>query len=178
VTPQLKSSKELTILMKKKIAAVDLGTNTFLCLIAEVEGKNLKVLEDISRVVRLGEKVNENKRFLPSALARAADTLNEFGTIIRKHNVDHVVATATSAARDVENGAELLELGRDQNIPISIIGGKREAQLSFEGAISSSADLNQSIFVIDVGGGSTELIYRKRGEKEIRARVLMWALYV
>jgi exopolyphosphatase/guanosine-5'-triphosphate,3'-diphosphate pyrophosphatase len=155
----------------KKIAAVDLGTNTFLCLIAEVEGKNLKVIEDVARVVRLGEKVNQNRKFLPQALARSAKSLDEFEAIIKKHNVDHVVAAATSAARDVENGQELLELGQVRNIPISIIAGFKEAELSFQGAISAMPSAEtKNIFVVDVGGGSTELSHRKANEKEIKAK--------
>jgi exopolyphosphatase / guanosine-5'-triphosphate,3'-diphosphate pyrophosphatase len=155
----------------RKIAAIDLGTNTFLCLIAEVEGHSLKVIQDVARVVRLGEGVNKNKKFLPQALSRATTCLNEFADLIKKHKVDHVIATATSAARDVSNGTELLDIGRERNIPISIIGGEKEARLSFEGAISAIPDSAQhDILVIDVGGGSTELIFRKAGESKIKGK--------
>jgi exopolyphosphatase/guanosine-5'-triphosphate,3'-diphosphate pyrophosphatase len=149
-----------------KIAAIDLGTNSFLCLVADISGQypssSLKVIEDVSRVVRLGEKVHQNRFFLPEALARAKTALTEFSQIISKHGVDMVVATATSAARDVDNGEELMKMGRNLGIPIFIIGGPKEAELSFEGAVSAIKNhRDKKILVVDVGGGSTELIFRE-----------------
>src|SRR5476649_69226 len=154
-----------------RIASVDLGTNSFLCLICEVQsGRPLEIIEDICRVVRLGEMVNQNHYFLPAALSRAAIALEEFSQLIKKHSVEKVVATATSAARDASNGAELLNLGQKFGIPISIIGGEREAHLSFEGALSGlSETVNKNILVVDVGGGYTELIFKPLRDKEIRA---------
>ncbi|MDZ4677341.1 MAG: Ppx/GppA family phosphatase [Oligoflexia bacterium] len=151
-----------------KIAAVDLGTNTFLCLIAEVIGqsptRSLKVIEDVARVVRLGEKVHENRAFLPIALERAARCLTEFQELIKENKVDKVIATATSAARDATNGHKLIQLGRGRGIPIHIIEGRREASLSFAGAVSAVPDAHKrKILVIDVGGGSTELIFSENG---------------
>jgi exopolyphosphatase/guanosine-5'-triphosphate,3'-diphosphate pyrophosphatase len=156
-----------------RVAAVDLGTNTFLCLIAEVTGQppntSLKVIEDVARVVRLGEKVHETRTFQPQALGRAAQCLTEFQSIIKKHKVEKVIATATSAARDAKNGKELIKLGYDRGIPIFIIEGQREAELSFEGAISAVPDASKrKILVIDVGGGSTELIFSEP-KKKLRA---------
>ena len=156
-----------------KIAAVDLGTNSFLCLVAEVDGREanrtLKVITDVSRVVRLGEKVHENRQFLPAALKRAEVCLDEFQTIIQKHKVDFVIATATSAARDAKNGNELIEMGKARGIPISIIGGDREAELSFIGAVSGIQGWEKKkVLVVDVGGGSTEFVY-KEPQKMLRA---------
>jgi exopolyphosphatase/guanosine-5'-triphosphate,3'-diphosphate pyrophosphatase len=151
-----------------KVAAIDLGTNSFLCLVAEVDEKaqKLKKLDDLCRVVRLGEKVQANRLFLPAALKRAEICLDEFAALIKRHKVDRVIATATSAARDASNGEELMKLGRDRGIPIFIIEGVKEAELSFEGAISAVAEApNKKIFVVDVGGGSTEFIFREPGKK-------------
>jgi exopolyphosphatase/guanosine-5'-triphosphate,3'-diphosphate pyrophosphatase len=157
-----------------RIAAVDLGTNSFLCLVAEVSGSgsetSLAVLEDHSRVVRLGEKVHEKKEFIPAALERARVCLTEFSQIIKKHKVDKVIGTATSAARDAKNGDALLKIGKDLGIPIHIIGGKKEAELSFAGAMTGFKNLlDKNIIVIDVGGGSTELIHKSPG-KELKAQ--------
>ena len=138
-----------------RVAAIDLGTNSFLCLIAEVaEGttgaaagssgtRTLKKIYDISRVVRLGEKVHTNRFFLPEALKRAEVALDEFQKVIREYPVDKVIATATSAARDATNGEALMKLGRDRGIPIYVIEGSREAELSFEGAISGISNAAQ-----------------------------------
>lgn len=106
----------------KKVAAIDLGTNSFLCLIAEVgDGRVLSVIEDHCTVVRLGEGVHASRKFAPQALARAQQCLAEFRTYIDKHGVNEICAVATSAARDVSNSSELLELGSALRIPIRII---------------------------------------------------------
>jgi exopolyphosphatase/guanosine-5'-triphosphate,3'-diphosphate pyrophosphatase len=148
-----------------RVAAVDLGTNTFLCLVADVVGegasRQLQVIKDVARVVRLGEGVHQNRRFAPAALSRAAKCLDEFASVIKACGTQKVVATATSAARDVSNGEELLRLGADRGIPIQIIGGDREAELSFAGAVSGlPSKTSKNLLVVDVGGGSTELIYQ------------------
>ena len=158
-----------------RVAALDLGTNTFLCLIAEISdtggARTLKIIQDESRVVRLGEKVHEKRAFVPAALARAETCLKEFAAIIHKNNVDKVVATATSAARDAKNGHELIALGKALGIPIYIIEGEKEARLSFDGAVSGLAEKDpqalktKNILVVDVGGGSTEMIFSHPGSK-------------
>lgn len=144
-----------------RVAAIDLGTNSFLCLIADITDSNgsrkIHVVSDTSRVVRLGENVNRDKVFSPGALARAEDCFREFSTIILRGKVDKVLATATSAARDVKNGGDFLNLGKRYGIPISIISGKREAELSFLGALSGLSQ-KENVAVVDVGGGSTEII--------------------
>ncbi len=141
-----------------RVAALDLGTNTFLLLIADLQGREIKkVILDETRVTRLGQGVGANKRFHDEALSRAELALAEFSELIRKHNCEKVVAVATSAARDVENGQALLDMGTRHKIPIQIISGDQEARITFDGA---TCDLKnaQGARVIDVGGGSTEII--------------------
>lgn len=141
-----------------KVAALDLGTNTFLCLIAQVEGGRVtRVFEDQVRVVRLGQDVNQTKRFHPEAIKRARETLTEFSHLIQKHRPDKILAMATSAARDVSNGEELFQIGRDLGIPIQIIPGEREAEITYAGAVAGFGDQKKRM-IVDVGGGSTELI--------------------
>jgi exopolyphosphatase/guanosine-5'-triphosphate,3'-diphosphate pyrophosphatase len=147
-----------------KIAALDLGTNTFLCLIAEVQsGKIIRVDEDQVRVVRLGQGVNQSKKFHPDALARARACLTEFAGLIAIHKPERVLAMATSAARDVSNKEELFAIGKDLHIPIEIIPGEKEAEITYRGSISGQQNPDQRFVVIDVGGGSTEIIL---GEKQ------------
>lgn len=141
-----------------RVAALDLGSNTFLLLIAEVEnGRIQKVILDECRVTRLGQGVHQNRKFHADALARAELCLAEFAGHIRAHGVKQVVAVATSAARDVEDGARLLAIGNKFGIPIQIISGPREAEITFDGATSDFSNA-KSALVIDVGGGSTEVI--------------------
>lgn len=141
-----------------RIAAIDLGTNTFLCLVADIEGGEVvRVLSDRAQVVRLGQGVHQNRELHPEALARADICLREFAAEIQKHGpVDKVVACATSAARDSQNGIKLLEIGRKHGIPIEIISGEREAEATYRGTVGKN--FSGSVGIVDVGGGSTEFI--------------------
>jgi exopolyphosphatase / guanosine-5'-triphosphate,3'-diphosphate pyrophosphatase len=147
-----------------KVAALDLGTNTFLCLIADVEGGKIrKIYDDQVRVVRLGQGVNQTKKFHPEALVRARQALTEFAQIIAIHKPVAVLAMATSASRDVINAEELFSIGKELGIPIEIIPGEKEAEITYRGAISGQQNSDEKMVVIDVGGGSTEIIF---GEKQ------------
>jgi exopolyphosphatase / guanosine-5'-triphosphate,3'-diphosphate pyrophosphatase len=144
-----------------RVASLDLGTNTFLCLISEVEnGVIQKVLTDQVRVVRLGQGVNKTRRLHPDALKRADECFKEFAKIIADHRPDRVLAFATSAARDVQNANELFELGKRYSIPIQVISGEQEAECTFAGTIDS--ELTNPVAIVDVGGGSTEFIIGDR----------------
>lgn len=145
-----------------KVAALDLGTNTFLCLIAEVDSSGIReVYKDLSQVVRLGQGVDKSGEFHPEALRRAKDCLAEFKKEIDNHKVDQILAMATSAARDAKNGAELFEIGRELGIPMKIISGDDEARITYMGATVGLQGKNKVTLVVDVGGGSTEFIIGK-----------------
>lgn len=141
-----------------RVAALDLGSNTSLLLIAEVEGGVIKrVLHDETRVTKMGQGVHANRRLHPEALDRLNECFRSYAQTIKDHACEKVVAVATSAARDVSNGEELFKLGRAHGIPIHIISGEKEAQLTFRGALCDRHSVDD-IAVIDVGGGSTEVI--------------------
>lgn len=143
----------------KKIAALDLGTNTFLCLIAEGDRSGIKkVYKDLVQVVRLGQGVDKTGEFHPDALIRARACLAEFKKEIDVQKVDAILAMATSAARDAKNGKELFKIGADLGIPIEIIPGEDEARITYQGATAGVVDSSKKSLIIDVGGGSTELI--------------------
>ena len=151
-----------------KVAALDLGSNTFLCLIAEVSftmgvAQVDTILQDEVRVVRLGEGLSAQqsgqRHFSEGALSRAKVCLQEFSGIIAAHKPERVLAMATAAARDVKNSEALLDLGRLYNIPIEIIPGDKEAEISFRGALPGS--VQGYVGVLDIGGGSTEFILGK-----------------
>ena len=142
-----------------RVAALDLGSNTSLLMIAEVEqGAIVRELHDETTVTRLGQGVHSARRFHPEALIRMRDCLERYQKIIVEHKCDKVIAVATSAARDVANGEELLKAGRALGIPIHIIS-EREAELTFRGAICDRERAEGTV-VVDVGGGSTEIIYK------------------
>lgn len=153
-----------------RVAALDLGTNTFLCLIAEGDKTGIRaVLRDEVEIVRLGQAVDRTGEFHQDALARAHACLTKFRKMIAETGgVDRVLAVATSAARDVRNGHELLRMGDELNIPMTVISGDDEARFSYAGACSSFADAKHRL-VVDIGGGSTELILG-RGRELLFAR--------
>lgn len=147
-----------------RVAALDLGSNTSLLLIAEVAaGRVEKVISDHTTVTKMGQGVHQNKRFHADALIRVRECLENYRRVIDQSNVDKVLAVATSAARDVQNQHELTKICSDLNIPLEIISGDREARMTFLGAVSDVAD-REGVAVIDVGGGSTELILQHEGQ--------------
>ncbi len=144
------------------VAALDLGTNSFLQTITEMkDGKIQKILSDDLRIVRLGQDVDRTRRLHPEALERAQQALQEFEKIRQSYPVEKVQAVATSAARDVENQNELFEICSRHGVQLSIIDGPTEARMTYRGAFAEFPTLRNPEdlwLVVDVGGGSTELI--------------------
>lgn len=140
-----------------KVAAIDMGTNTFLCLVLEKKQAGLTVKKNLYRVVRLGEGVAQNKKFSQAALERTRDCLTWFKNEIDEIGVDKVLAVATAAARDVENSREIFDICHQLGIPLEIIDGEREAELTYLGACFDDMSPKRKL-VVDIGGGSTELI--------------------
>lgn len=140
-----------------KIAALDLGTNSFLCLIGEVsKSGQFTVLHDESEVVRLGQELQKTGELHSEALKRADVCLKKFREKIEKFNVDKVQAVATAAAREAKNASEFTKICEKHNLPLITISGDEEARMSFRGAISPT-EKSKSL-LIDIGGGSTEYI--------------------
>ncbi len=143
-----------------KIAALDLGSNTFLCLIAEVNRSGVsQIYSDTVEVVRLGQGLANAKKFHPDALLRADSCLKNFKSLIDKHRPEKVLAMATSAARDATNQQELFALCEKYNIPLEIIPGESEAAITYQGAVSGKGSADKNLMVLDIGGGSTEFIF-------------------
>ena len=144
-----------------RIAALDLGSNTSLLLIAEVEEDQIKkVLWDETTITKMGQGVHATRKFHPEALHRVDQCLRVYRQKISELKCEKIVAVATSAARDVSNREALIEIGRAHGIPIQIISGADEAQLTYRGALCDreSTVTTEGVAVIDVGGGSTEII--------------------
>lgn len=147
-----------------RVAAVDFGSNSFLCLIAELDaGGKLKELYDTIEFVKLGEGVHKNKAFSEAALMRADQAMFKFRKILDEYNVDKIVSAATSAARDVINKNEFFKLGEKYKIPINIISGESEGDLTYLGVLSGR-DTEKPFAVLDIGGGSTEVAYKNDGK--------------
>ncbi len=147
------------MLQNKKIASIDIGTNTLLMLVAEIDFKGrMHIIEDYHLIARLGEGVDLNKNINENAIARAKDILNFYKMRIDQLGVDIIEIVGTSALRDSENRDYVASiLSKVIGTEINIISGEEEARLSFIGSID--LDISQNTLVLDIGGGSTELIY-------------------
>ncbi len=142
-------------------AGIDIGTNTVLMLIAEVEGKDIRVVRDEVTVVRLGEGVDENSAFSPAAMDRAQACFTKYSKILKEHGVEQCRAVATSGSRDAENAESFfVEMQPVLGFPIEVISGEQEAELSFIGALSDK-EKPENYAIIDIGGGSTEFVCKK-----------------
>jgi exopolyphosphatase/guanosine-5'-triphosphate,3'-diphosphate pyrophosphatase len=142
-------------------AAIDLGTNTCLILACEDQGlQSSRVLVDGSRVVRLGEGVDQKRLFQPQAMERVLAALREYAEILKGLGIvpDQVICVATSQARDARNSKEFFDRVRDElGFRFQTLSGEEEARLTFLGALLPEMD-PQTAVVLDIGGGSTELI--------------------
>jgi exopolyphosphatase/guanosine-5'-triphosphate,3'-diphosphate pyrophosphatase len=154
-----------------RVAAIDCGTNSIRLLIAEIDGQG--GLHDVVRtleLVRLGEGVDRTGRFSAAALERTLAATRRYAALCREHKVESIRFVATSATRDAANRAEFTDAVYEiLGVPAEVIPGTEEAALSFRGALTavvgqngpaeSNADLNAAKhLVIDLGGGSTELV--------------------
>lgn len=145
-----------------KVAAIDCGTNSIRLLIAEPDGSSgLKDLERRLEIVRLGQGVDATNEFHPDALRRTFGAVDEYAKLIKKANVEveKVHFVATSAARDVKNrDAFFAGIQERLGVEPDVISGESEARLSFLGALSRVKPDGEPVLVMDIGGGSTELI--------------------
>jgi exopolyphosphatase/guanosine-5'-triphosphate,3'-diphosphate pyrophosphatase len=144
-----------------RIAVVDIGTNSTRLLVASVEdGGVAGELTRRSTVTRLGAGVDAGGRLQDDAMERVYTTLEKYGAEIDEHGADRAVAVMTSAVRDAANGAEFAdEVQRRFGLEPHVLAGDDEARLTFLGAMSErDPDDRTPTLVIDIGGGSTELV--------------------
>jgi exopolyphosphatase/guanosine-5'-triphosphate,3'-diphosphate pyrophosphatase len=143
-----------------RIASIDVGTNTILLLIAEVHPDGtFSVLHDEQVIARLGKGVDKDRRISKETFDRAVSFLNTYKEICRTHAVDVITAIGTSALRDAVNRSEFTRFVQENTgIEIEVIPGDTEAVWTYRGAISEFEKNAEGFTVIDIGGGSTELI--------------------
>ncbi|RZJ77090.1 MAG: exopolyphosphatase [Flavobacterium sp.] len=141
-----------------RIAAIDLGTNTFHLIIAEQNGGELQIVYKTNQPVKLGEDITKDNRIIASAFDRGITCLKEFKNTMLLHDVTVLKATATSAVRSATNGQDFVSAVKEAtDIDITIIDGDEEAELIYEGVKLSGAITGKSL-IMDIGGGSTEFI--------------------
>lgn len=141
----------------RRVAAVDLGTNSTRLLVADVEDG--RVDEVVRRLVitRLGEGVDERRRLLPLPITRVRNSLSDFRRELESLGADVTLAVGTSAVRDAENGEAFLgEVEWSYGFTTRVLTGEEEARLTFAGA-TAGREPEPGTLLVDVGGGSTEL---------------------
>jgi exopolyphosphatase/guanosine-5'-triphosphate,3'-diphosphate pyrophosphatase len=140
-------------------AVIDIGTNSIKLLVGEVSAGVVQPVEERSEQTRLGAGFYENHELQPIPLARTASAVAKFVALARDLEARSVRVIATSAARDARNADELLSsIRRASGLRVEIISGEQEAEWVFEGVTTDPRLHDRPLFILDVGGGSTELI--------------------
>ena len=149
-----------------RYAAVDIGSNSVRMLAAETNpGASTKILVADRQVTRLGASVFQNGRISPEAMESVTQVLARMAQVYRKQDVIAVRAVATSAVRDAGNQHEFIERAAAVlGVPVEIISGQEEARLIHLGVQSRWPQPDKRVLIMDVGGGSAELILSDRGE--------------
>jgi exopolyphosphatase / guanosine-5'-triphosphate,3'-diphosphate pyrophosphatase len=141
-----------------RVAAVDLGTNSTRLLVADVEAGRVTEVERRLQITRLGEGVDRRRLLLPTAIARVRNALVEYRGAAESLGAERVLAVATSAVRDAENGEAFLgEIEWSYGFATRLLDGDEEALLTFRG-VAAGREVADGTLIIDIGGGSTELI--------------------
>lgn len=152
-----------------RVAAIDCGTNSIRLLIADVTDGRLRDVHREMQIVRLGQGVDATGQFAPDALARTRAALVDYAALLRRFDVGRVRMVATSATRDAGNRDVFFEMTADvlgSAVPgavAEVITGTEEAELSFNGAVGELDSAAGPFVVVDLGGGSTEVVLGEHG---------------
>jgi exopolyphosphatase/guanosine-5'-triphosphate,3'-diphosphate pyrophosphatase len=147
-----------------RVAAIDCGTNSIRLLVAELTPRHdgtfdLRDLHREMRVVRLGQGVDSTGKLAPEAVERTRVALVDYAVAARRKGVEKIRMVATSATRDASNRDEFFAMTREVlGTEAQVISGDEEARLSFTGAVGDQDPDDGPFVVVDVGGGSTELV--------------------
>jgi exopolyphosphatase/guanosine-5'-triphosphate,3'-diphosphate pyrophosphatase len=141
-----------------RVAAVDLGTNTTRLLVADVVDGALAEVHRETRITRLGEGVDARRRLLPVPIARVRNTLSDYRRTLESLGSERTLLVATSAVRDAENGEAFLgEIEWSYGFATRLLSGEEEAAMTVRG-VGSGREPEPGTLILDIGGGSTELI--------------------
>ena len=150
--------------MVNRAAAIDCGTNSIRLLIADFGDGRLRDVHRETRIVRLGQGVDATGEFAADAIARTRAALTDYAALLKQHGAEQVRMVATSAARDVANRDDFFAMTADvlgavlPGAVAEVISGAEEAELSFRGAVGELDSAAAPFVVVDLGGGSTEIV--------------------
>ncbi len=144
-----------------QVAAVDIGSNSIHLLVASIEPSlhsfNIEIAEKAT--TRLGERDPDSGDLTHLSIEKSLDALKRFKAIIESNNVEHLVVIATSAVREALNGREFLKTIKERlGFDVDLISGQEEARLIYLGVLSAMSFVDRPHLLLDIGGGSTELI--------------------
>jgi len=168
----------------ERLAAIDVGTNTVLLLVAERRGGALVAVRERAEITRLGRGVDATGRLDPEAIAATVAVVAEFAREARSLGAAEIACVATSAARDAANGQEFFDAARSAaGVSPEIIGGDEEARLVYASARRDFAPrrargerTSAPLAVLDVGGGSTEFIVGDGEVPDVRTSLQVGAV--
>ncbi len=146
--------------MMKRLAVIDIGTNSIHMILAEIGKKfSYKVVDRIKEMARLGDGTFTSRRLSSEAMERGLAVLNRFALLAKNKGIDTILPVATSAVRESKNGGDFIKLVRKElGLKIRVITGEEEARLIYLG-VRHSMDLSESpAMIVDIGGGSVELM--------------------
>ena len=146
---------------QRRIAAIDIGTNSFHLLVAAVDPKlrTFRIIQAEKATTRLGERDPETGELTEAAMQRGLETLRQFRDLAASHRVEQIVTAATSAVREAPNGRDFLQtIHDDLGMEVDLVSGPEEARLIYLGVLSGMPFGDRPHLLLDIGGGSTELI--------------------
>lgn len=162
-----------------QLAALDLGSNSFHLVVANYSNGRIGVVDKIKEMVRLADGLNDNGEISAEAMERAIDCLTRFGQRLRTIPADQVRVVGTNTLRKAKNSDKFLKRARKAlNHNIEIISGHEEARMIFMGVSRALDDSHKRRLVIDIGGGSTELILGKRFKPTVMDSLYMGCVSV
>jgi exopolyphosphatase / guanosine-5'-triphosphate,3'-diphosphate pyrophosphatase len=151
----------------RMIAAIDVGTNSIHMVVVQIQPDlpAFKIVNAEKDTVRLGERCQETGNLTPAAMERAIAALRRCQELANSFNAEAIIAAATSAVREAPNGREFLErVQRELGLQVDLIAGEEEARRIYLGVLSAMEFNHQPHVIIDIGGGSTEIILGDGGE--------------
>ncbi len=142
-----------------RIAVIDLGTNTCNLLVAEMVDNDYRILHQSKQLVKLGDDKIRDNEISPAATERTLESFRSHKEIINKFNTDRVCVVATSAVRGAANKVRYLEqIGEESGWLVKLVSGEKEAELIFKGVLLAFQNLTDPSVILDIGGGSNEII--------------------
>jgi exopolyphosphatase/guanosine-5'-triphosphate,3'-diphosphate pyrophosphatase len=159
----------------ERLASIDVGSNTLRLLIAEpAVSAPIRPIQVERRITRLGENFLPDKTLQPQAIDRSVAALKEFVELMGQNGVSNYSAGATAVVREASNGSNFLDLvERQTGLRVRLLSGSQEARLSLLGVSSVISQSDSAMVIFDIGGGSTELVWKGEGDnRAIESRSL------